>query len=79
MTRGRKAILTRQQIMDHLDKLMLEKHLDKESIPKGGLLFKWYMSFPSEQRPPISGLADMYHMHRNYMQRLIERWEQDNK
>lgn len=77
MTRGTKPIRTRQEIVAHLDKLMVKKGLDTQAVPKGGILFMWYMNFPSDQRPPISGLAEMYQMNRNSMRNLINRWEQD--
>lgn len=77
MVRGRKPIHTRQQILDHLDNLMVEKGLDNEEPPKGGLLFSWYMRFPSNQRPSVKGLADMYKMNANRMGLFIERWDRN--
>lgn len=77
MTRGRPAIRTRQQIMAHLDTLMIKKKLDEQAVPKGGLLFSWYMNFPKDQRPGVVGLAEMYRIERNFMRRLIERWERN--
>jgi hypothetical protein len=75
--RGRKFIGTRQDIVDHFDKRMVEKGLDHGGVKKGGKLFAWYMGFPVGQRPTVNGLAEMYHMERHQMRKYIERWDAD--
>lgn len=77
MVRGRPAIRTRKEIVDHFDRLMVEKGLDKEEPPKGGVLFMFYMQAPKDQRLPANRLAKQFKMSRSRMGTFIERWDEN--
>lgn len=77
MTRGRKPIHTRQQIADYLLKNMTTKGMTPDEAEKRKNWFVYNMGFNKDLRPPTKSQAEALLVDRNYLSKLIERYEQD--
>lgn len=77
---SRRQIRTREDIVAHLNARQELKGLYMmENIKADGWLFAMLMGFPESVRPKIRPLAKIYDMDRMQMDRLIERWDRDEK